>query len=143
MAVRTRFSSRSPWLCQLVAIAMLLFAVPLSSVHADKGDETRQARVGEMLILRLPGNREGGFRWRIDREKSDGLENVEVKPIGWMTKPNSQKSLFFRELPVMSISVLPKSAGKAKIALEYYRIYHTRPNFQPRTKFVRLHIKAR
>lgn len=143
MAVRTRFSGFSPWLCRLVAIALLLVAVPISSVHADKGDETRQARVGEMLILRLPGNREGGFRWRIVREKSDGLENVEVKPIGWMTKPDSQKSMFFRELPVMSISVLPTAAGQAKIALEYYRIYHTRPNYQPRTKFVRVHIKPR
>jgi len=143
MAVRTHSSRCSPWLCRLVAVALLFVVVPISDVRADKGDETRQARVGEMLILRLPGNREGGFRWRIDRKKSTGLENVEVKPIGWMTKPNSQKSMFFRELPVMSISVLPKSAGQAKIALEYYRIYHTRPNFQPRTKFVRVHIKSR
>ncbi len=143
MAVRTQFSGCSPWLRRLVAAALLLVVVPISDVQADKGDETRQARVGEMLILRLPGNREGGFRWRIVREKSVGLENVEVKPIGWTTKPDSQKSMFFRELPIMSVSVLPKSAGQAKIAFEYYRIYHTRPNFQPRTKFVRVHIKSR
>ncbi len=143
MAIRALFSGCSPWLCRLVAFALFVVLAPISDVLADNADETRQARVGEMLILRLPGNREGGFRWRIDRKKSTGLENVEVKPIGWMTKPNSQKSMFFRELPVMSISVLPKSAGKAKIALEYYRIYHTRPNFQPRTKFVQVHIKSR
>ena len=127
-------------------MAVLIFAsaAPAPVVIADEKDETRSARVGELIILRLPGNREGGFRWRLDKTKSKGLENVEVKPIGWTIQPDNGGSLFFRrELPIMSMSVLPKAAGQAEIAFEYYRLWNTRPNFQPRTKYVRVTIKPR
>ena len=72
---------------------------------------------------------------------SENLDLVAVDPIGWQIRPKSQRSsLFFQGDPAtMNYSVLPKHAGEADLAFDYYRNWGNRA--QMKTKTIRVVIK--
>ena len=95
--------------------------------------------MGKLLLLKFPGDREAGFRWRFDKERSTGLDLVTVKEIGW-TIPPKRKSFFFRRQPsIMTFSVMPEAPGRADLAFEYARLWGGR--LQVMTKVVRVVIR--
>ena len=112
--------------CSLLAVLGLAVALSTGQAHAsNKAPETRDARVGQMFMLKFPGNRAAGYRWRLNEEKSKGLELVDVDQIAW-TIPNEKKgprSMFFKNPSVLSFRVMPKAVGEANLAFDYFRMW--------------------
>lgn len=116
-------------------LAMATFAAPLSAGTTGK---TREARVGQILMIKFPGNRDAGYQWRLNEAKSTGLDLVTVKDIGWTIR-GKRGSVLFRRSAVMSISVLAKAPGQAKLAFDYLRSWGDRSPVK--TEIVRLLIR--
>jgi len=113
----------------VVAALLAAFACSAPSVQAaTKAPDAAQGKVGEMFILRFPGNRAAGYRWRLNKERSSGLELVEVNQIAW-TIPNgtARTSIFFKNPSILSIRLMPKAQGDAKLAFDYFRTWGNRP----------------
>jgi predicted secreted protein len=118
-----------------LAAATLAALVAFSDASAAIEIEAEQeARVGKMLILKLPGNRKAGYRWHLNEEKSRGLDLVDVDQIAW-TIPNDDnvRSMFFRNHSVLSIRIMPQAAGEANLAFDYFRLWGNKP-------FVKTHM---
>ena len=124
----------------ILLAAALAAATLMATVPARAGEQIRAARVGEIFLLKFPGNRDGGYLWRLNKEKSTGLERVAVKDVGW-TIHQSGGSILFRKASVMSISVLPKAPGKARLVFEYVR--HWSHQRALKTEFVQMTIRPK
>lgn len=124
----------------LLAALALALAFPAPKVlAASDGAEAKEARVGQPLILKFPGNREAGYRWRLNEEKSSGLDLVEVDQVAWtIPNDNESRSIFFSSPSVLSFRVVPKAAGEADLAFDYFRTWGNKPYV--RTQNVRVTI---
>jgi inhibitor of cysteine peptidase len=45
------------------------------TIDADAADQTHQAEVGDVVVIRLPETPMSGFRWQVDGADSDALES--------------------------------------------------------------------
>ncbi len=106
----------------LVLILMLGTALLVPAVAGDVQSvtEVKQAQVGQTLILNFPGNRKAARRWRFVRDRSKGLEVVDVDTLGWIisTDGNSPAK---RNRDRMRFRVLAKAAGQADLTFEFTR----------------------
>jgi hypothetical protein len=57
-------------------------------------------------------------RWRLVRDKSPGINLVEVDEIGWMLSADKEASIF-QAVDTMRFAVVPKAAGQADLTFEY------------------------
>jgi predicted secreted protein len=107
----------------LMIAAMLTFVSGPGTAIATKKIkiiQTSETKVGEVLFLKLPGNPKGGYKWRLNKELSKGLDLVAVNQIGWIMAP-TEKSMFFQNQNVLNVSVRANSSGQADLAFDYYR----------------------
>lgn len=82
--------------------------------------ETQETRAGETIFVKLPGNPAIGYKYRLNRNLSTGLELVNVIMLGWLMTSKSQ-TIFFRKRDVLNVAILAKSPGQVDLAFEYYR----------------------
>lgn len=122
-----------------LSLALLLWPAMVRAEPEAKVDEVQHARVGETLLLKFPGNRDGGYQWTLNEGQSRGTDLVQVEEVGWVIA-RDQGSLLFPQLPVLSISVLGKAPGQADLAFDYYRSWGNRPFIK--SKVVRVVIAA-
>ena len=121
---------------RLALLATLVFAGPLGARDAAR---VETAEVGKILLLKFPGNRDAGYRWRLNEAESRGLDLVTVRNVGWTISENRKSIFFAKRTSIMSISVMPKAAGEADLAFDYFRVWGNRIHL--RTERVRVVIK--
>ena len=120
-----------------VCLVFLAITAPSS---ADTGERAKTAQVGQVLVLKFPGNHQGGYRWLLNRTRSTGLDRVTVKDLGW-TIHGDRGSILTRKASVMRISVMPNIPGQATLAFDYVLAGYGRRAF--RTKVIRLEITSK
>ncbi|GAB4240784.1 MAG: hypothetical protein Kow0032_28640 [Methyloligellaceae bacterium] len=129
-AMRTLIAS------MMIALPAALAAAPPSA--AQEEPLVYEARVGAQFLIKLPGNPQAGYRWQLNKEKSSGIELVDVDFIGWLMAPET-RSYFFKRHSIQNISIKPKAPGTASLAFEYYRNWGNRATL--RTRMVTVHIR--
>jgi len=104
---------------------LLLVSGSLSASAAENPEIilTSETSVGEVVFVKLPGNPQEGYKWRLNKELSTGLDLVSVDQIGWLMAPKV-KSMFFQQQSVLNVSVRAKASGQAHLAFDYYRRYN-------------------
>ncbi|GBE43367.1 chagasin family peptidase inhibitor I42 [bacterium BMS3Bbin10] len=100
--------------------------------------QTLETRTGEIVFLKLPGNPSVGYKWRLNKDLSKGLDLVKVDEIGWFMAQKG-RSMFFQEQSMLNVAVRALSAGQADLAFDYYRRMGGRT--YTRTSIVRVVIK--
>ena len=80
--------------------------------------------VGQLVMLKLPGNPRAGYKWQLNKEKSKGLKLVTVDQIGWIMAPEA-RSMFFTKASILNVGVTGLKAGEADLAFDYYRTWGT------------------
>ncbi|MCG8560747.1 MAG: protease inhibitor I42 family protein [Hyphomicrobiales bacterium] len=130
MALKALLSSRLTLLAALGVAVLACAVIGFTAMGDDhKIGAIRDAKVGQKLILDFPGNRVAAHRWRLVKEKSRGLELVEVSPIGWIISPE-RTSLYANE-DTMRFGVLAKAPGRASLTFEHnYRGWANRYYFR-------------
>lgn len=127
---------------KLLAITAMLLLVSASgsASAADKPNiiQTSETKVGEVLFVKLPGNPKEGYKWRLNKERSTGLDLVSVDQIGWLMAP-TVKSMFYQQKSVLNVAIRARSSGQALLVFDYYRRY-SGYTFS-RTSMVRVIIK--
>ncbi len=122
----------------------MLVLSPVNAVWAKEHNkhlkliETRETKAGEIIFLKLPGNPDIGYRYRLNRELSSGLHLVDVDFLGWLMTSKSQ-TIFFRKRDVMNVVVRIQAPGQVELAFDYYRKISGRTRVS--TKLVRINIK--
>ncbi|MHA1163978.1 MAG: protease inhibitor I42 family protein [Alphaproteobacteria bacterium] len=122
----------------------LLFASAANAVWADQHNQhlklidTQEIKNGEILFLKLPGNPDIGYKYKLNRELSSGLHLVDIDFLGWLMTSKSQ-TIFFRKRDVMNVAVRTKAPGQAELAFDYYRRISGRT--RTTTTLVRINIK--
>lgn len=125
MGVRLIPFGRRPAAAGLLAIALLAGGASLGAA-AMQPDEERRAHVGEVLLLKLEGNRDAGYRWSFNREASRGADLVTVDQVAW-NKRHTGTSIFFAPPAVLTIAVVAKAPGEADLAFDYVRTWGKKP----------------
>lgn len=109
---------------QLLAIAafVLLMFASGAPVWAKEPRllQTLETRPGEMLFVKLPGNPSVGYKWRLNKDLSKGLDLVDVDEIGWLLAQKG-RSMFFQKQSVLNVLVSAKTVGQADLVFDYYR----------------------
>lgn len=122
----------------------LLLLSPANAVWASQHNQhlklidTLEIKAGEIVFLKLPGNPDIGYRYKLNREFSSGLDLVEVLFLGWLMTSKSQ-TIFFRRRDVMNVAVRTKAPGEVELAFDYYRKISGRT--RTTTTLVRVNIK--
>ncbi len=80
----------------------------------------KQVSVAENLVLHLEGKPAMGFVWRLDRDRSEGLDLVTVKELGWSFAAR-RGSASFTKPGILRYLVVGKRPGKARLVFEYRR----------------------
>ena len=104
----------------LAIIAMLLLASGSGSANAAEDPQiilTSETKVGEVVFVKLPGNPQEGYKWRLNKELSKGLDLVSVDQIGWLMAPKV-KSMFYQPKSVLNVSVRARASGQADLAFD-------------------------
>ncbi len=110
----------------IMLAALVIFAGSIATRAATVIPETMELSVGEIVMLKLPGNRRAGYRWMLNKTLSRGLDLVTVDQVGWIMAPEA-KTLFLRKtLSVLNIAVRGRAAGEADLAFDYYRFWGNR-----------------
>lgn len=105
----------------ILAVALAIAAPTAGRAEIEVPDAV-ETNVGQMVLLKLPGNPRAGYRWLFNREQSSGLEFVTVDPIGWIMAPEG-RSIFFSDPSIMNIAVEGDAAGEAAVAFDYLRTW--------------------
>jgi predicted secreted protein len=105
----------------ILAVA-LAAAAPAAGRAEIEVPESVETSVGQMVLLKLPGNPRAGYRWLFNKEQSTGLEFVTVDPIGWIMAPEGH-SIFFSDPSIMNIAIERNAAGEAAVAFDYLRTW--------------------
>lgn len=101
---------------------------------------TSEIAVGDISFVKLPGNPDLGYKWRLNSEKSRGLEFVQVDKIGWL-KGQQKRSLFAEARSRLNILLTGKAAGQAEVAFDYYKYFGGR--LISRTSFIQVTVKPK
>ena len=80
--------------------------------------EVKQTQVGQILILDFKGNKKAVHRWRLVKDRSQGLNLVEVDEIGWTLSADTEASSH-KAKDTMRFRVLPKAPGEAELTFEH------------------------
>lgn len=126
----------------LIGILAAGLALP-SAAAAQKVPEviqTSEVTVGDISFVKLPGNPDLGYKWRVNRERSRGLDRVKVEKIGWLKAPQ-ERALFAEARSRLNVLLTGKSAGQADVAFDYYRSFGGR--IISRTSIVRVTVKPK
>lgn len=123
----------------IAAIAMLVSG-PAAPAYAKKLKilQALETKAGEILFLKLPGNPSIGYKYRVNRKHSTGLELVKVDFLGWLMTSKS-RNLFFTKRDTMNVAVRALIPGQAQVAFDYYRTISGRTI--TKTSIVRILIK--
>ena len=101
--------------------AITLFALVVAPAVSQAVDaEQIKAQVGEMLIVRLPGQPDSGYKWRMNVAESHGQDLVLVRELGWTYK-EVRGSFTVRHVGILRYTVETKAPGKALLIFEYLR----------------------
>ncbi len=125
----------------LAIIAMLLLASGSGSANAAEDPQiilTSETKVGDVVFVKLPGNPQEGYKWRLNKELSTGLDLVSVDQIGWLMAPKV-KSMFYQPKSVLNVAIRARASGQAQLAFDYYR-RHSGYTYS-KTSMVRVIIK--
>lgn len=112
-----------------VVLMVAVLAKPAGAGETQTITDVKEIHVGQEFILDFPGNRVAAQRWRLIKSKSQGLELVDVDPIGWIL--SAEGSTLFGNNDRMRFRVLAKGVGQADLTFEHnYRgwanKYHVR-----------------
>jgi len=99
--------------------------------------ETSEVSVGSIAFVKLPGNPDLGYKWRLNREKSRGLDLVKVEKIGWL-KGQQKLSIFAEARSRLNVLLTGKAAGQADVAFDYYKSFGGR--MISRTSIIRVTV---
>ena len=126
----------------LIAAALMLFWGPNSPAWAKEPKiiQTHEMILGETLFLKLPGSPSVGFKWRLNKSVSKGLDLVKVNEVGWLMAQKG-RSMFFQAQSMLNVAVDALSAGEADLAFDYFRRIGGRT--YTKTSIVRIVIKPR
>lgn len=80
--------------------------------------------IAENLVLRLEGKPAMGFVWRLDPERSSGLDLVSVDRLGWSFAAG-RGSASFTKPGVLRYLVVGQRVGTASLVFEYRRKVET------------------
>ncbi len=106
----------------VLCFAVICLALDFGPAIAQDVENVQiSTRVGQMLILKLPGQPDSGYRWRMIAEESQGRELVNVRELGW-TFQRSQGLFSVREVGTLRYTVETRAAGKAYLVFEYRRM---------------------
>ena len=119
---------------------ILLFFSAAAAVASEPHEieQSHDARVGEQLFLKLPGDPDQGYKWRFNAEASKGANLVSVDQLGWFIAKKGA-SMFFQEKSVLNVAVHAKATGRADLAFDYYR--HTGERLFTKTRYFRINIR--
>ena len=107
--------------------ALLLFSgiYALSQLIGSNNDEYERnikAKVGEALVIDVPGRVSIEYRWQINTEKSKGLELLDISHIGWIypiDEDNKKTRSSFGAPRTAKFYIQPKAPGVIQLVLEY------------------------
>lgn len=126
----------------IIGILAAVLALP-SGASAGKEPEiieTSEVSVGDIAFVKLPGNPDLGYKWRVNREKSRGLDRVKVEKIGWLKAPQ-ERALFAEARSRLNVLLTGMAAGQADVAFDYYRSFGGR--VISKTSIVRVTVRPR
>lgn len=126
----------------IAAVAALLAFGPGAPVWAKEPKiiQTLETMPGEIVFLKLPGNPSAGYKWKLNKNLSTGLDLVKVDEVGWLMAQKG-RSMFFQSQSMLNVAVRPKTAGQADLAFDYFRRIAGRT--YTKTSIVRVIIKPR
>ncbi len=109
----------------LVVALIAAAVVTLSQFVEFDGEEYSKnirVKVGEQFVIDVPGRTSIEYRWQINKEKSKGLELLEIDHIGWQypleeSKKNKRSS--FGTPRTAKFYIRPKAPGVTQLSLEY------------------------
>lgn len=102
-----------------LAIVLTLAGVETAAAKKDL-PESVATRVGEIVMVKLPGSPRAGYKWQVNKKRSKNLDLITVQQVGWLLAPKG-RSYFFDQTSVLNFSVKGKAVGKAEIAFDYFR----------------------
>ncbi len=108
----------------LVAATVVL-AGSAGIVAATEVPEMVQTSVGQLIMVKFPGNPRAGYKWRLNRQQSEGLALVSVDEVGWIMAPEGS-SIYFDKPSVLNVAIKGMVAGEAALAFDYYRTWGSR-----------------
>lgn len=109
----------------LVILVIAAVVVGLSQiVNTDSSEYTPniRAKVGEPFVIDVPGRTSIEYRWQINKERSKGLELLDIDHIGWQyPRDEGQKNRrsTFGTPRTAKFYIRPKAPGVSQLALEY------------------------
>lgn len=104
----------------IICASVLPAAWPALADSHPQPEATHQAKVGDVVLLKLPGDPKAGFRWQLSPANSRGLDLVKVDQVGWVIAEEG-KSFFFKRESLLTVAVHAKAPGMADITFEYWR----------------------
>lgn len=120
-----RYSAKKICKYTLVSVAVAAFVLDgflgQDESSARSKALSKQTTVGEPLVLHLEGKPKMGYAWRVNVEKSHGLELVKLDRMGWTFSNERRGSGNFTKPGTLRYAVHPKQAGSALIVFEYFR----------------------
>ena len=105
------------------AVIAALFAVGLAVPAAAEPAETLELRVGEPAEIALEANPTTGYQWRIDKDASEGLDNLDITDLG-TAEPESKR---LGAPTVHRWRLEPRAPGCARLDLIYLRAWEDKP----------------
>ena len=102
------------------ALVLIFLSGAAMASETREIEQSHEARVGEQIFLKLPGDRDKGYKWRFNAEASKGANLVSVDQLGWFIAKKGI-SMFFQEKSVLNVAVHAKATGQADLAFDYYR----------------------
>ncbi len=115
----------SRYLASILVIAAGMAPHPAIAGDGPRVIETRQVMVGDKTFVKLTGNPDLGYKWRLNKSKSAGLDHVKVDVIGWL-KVGKDTSMFADNRSRLNVLLTGKAAGRSEIAFDYYRMFRGR-----------------
>jgi predicted secreted protein len=103
-------------------IALFFLVVSFGAPATQAADQPIKLSLGQQTTVQLDENPTTGFRWQIDRTKSDNLSIVRINDLGFSAPAGSAR---VGASGVHRWSIEGVSAGKGRIVFEYRRPWET------------------
>lgn len=101
---------------------LTFFALDLTPALAQNVENVQmEAKVGQTLILKLPGLPDSGYKWRMITAESQGQDLVDIRELGW-TYHLSRGYFTVRKVGILRYTVETRAPGKALLVFEYRRM---------------------
>jgi predicted secreted protein len=103
----------------IASIALPLLVVLLEPRAIQAAEQSMKLALGERATVQLDENPTTGYRWQIDRTKSDNLAIVRIDDLGFFAREEGSARVGASGTHRWSIEGV--SAGQARIVFEYLR----------------------